>query len=801
MVMRSCDECQPLDGSSRVRLCRTCAKANQEALEDLSLVRTEERFTESMAKAEWQKRTSTVGGGRDLFWENVPKLKDALEAYLEKRRGDRRREKGATFRWVDKIGAEQTARTTLSVVLDHFPSTRKLRHASLEVAKRLQMELVARRVPRKDSAFEKGERFRVGLELIEEVEELGLVRLKRLDRAKHVVPTEEALRALAEQNDALRWRWPLFAPMLMRPRPWAEGEGGYRFALKGQLRLIHGAKGKPDPLPLVRRSLDKIQDTTWRVDESVLRLVQEIVSEGRGELGLPDFPQRAAATCENEPDDPWEWDIPDQPLDWWQWRGVQREASARRRVEQTLVIAEELCGVEIWFPHYMDWRGRIYPVAGAGVWDDDKYGGVFNPQAGDLARALLRFSKGKPLGQDGASWMALHGANCYGGDLGRESKDARVAWIEAHAAEIAQAAHSPRQSDLLRDAKEPLQFYAFAREWSAYMERKREGRGDAFVSHLPCGQDASCNGMQHFAALWRDEATAAKVNLLRSSPSDRPNDLYTSVADNARQRLIQAANDGDERAVRWAHLADDILTRDAIKRPAMTFVYGATLEGFTLQVVEHTERVTRSPQYAFTNEKPFVAMYGDYRFLAQILWDALEEETPGAVHGREWLQEVARAFVSVNRPVSWTVPITRLQVVQDGRKYMEQEVYRIKTKRQKLVEYRPTDRAKETKQVNGIAPNVIHSLDAAALALTIQRAFEEGVRSFGVVHDCYHVLAADAAAVAQAAREAFVRLHEEPILELLYERFSTQTGETVPVPSDMGSLDIRDVLRAEYFLI
>lgn len=43
----------------------------------------------------------------------------------------------------------------------------------------------------------------------------------------------------------------------------------------------------------------------------------------------------------------------------------------------------------------------------------------------------------------------------------------------------------------------------------------------------PCGQDGSCNGLQHYAALGRDSAGAASVNLM---PSDLPQDVYREVA-------------------------------------------------------------------------------------------------------------------------------------------------------------------------------------------------------------------------------------------------------------------------------
>lgn len=48
-----------------------------------------------------------------------------------------------------------------------------------------------------------------------------------------------------------------------------------------------------------------------------------------------------------------------------------------------------------------------------------------------------------------------------------------------------------------------------------------------YVSHFPVHQDGSCNGLQHYAALGRDEAGACSVNLM---PQELPQDVYSCVA-------------------------------------------------------------------------------------------------------------------------------------------------------------------------------------------------------------------------------------------------------------------------------
>lgn len=55
----------------------------------------------------------------------------------------------------------------------------------------------------------------------------------------------------------------------------------------------------------------------------------------------------------------------------------------------------------------------------------------------------------------------------------------------------------------------------------------RSGDPENFISHLPVHQDGSCNGLQHYAALGRDEYGGKQVNVL---PSERPEDVYAEVS-------------------------------------------------------------------------------------------------------------------------------------------------------------------------------------------------------------------------------------------------------------------------------
>ena len=48
-----------------------------------------------------------------------------------------------------------------------------------------------------------------------------------------------------------------------------------------------------------------------------------------------------------------------------------------------------------------------------------------------------------------------------------------------------------------------------------------------------------------------------------------------------------------------------------------------------------------------------------------------------------------------------------------------------------------TDDLDPRKQSNGVAPNVVHSLDAAGLVLTVNESWKRGLYDFAMIHDSF----------------------------------------------------------------
>lgn len=126
------------------------------------------------------------------------------------------------------------------------------------------------------------------------------------------------------------------------------------------------------------------------------------------------------------------------------------------------------------------------------------------------------------------------------------------------------------------ESEEPWQTLACCMEIAKALESDDV---ESFVSHFPIHQDGSCNGLQHYAALGRDQVGAESVNL---APSRVPQDVYSAVAalvEKLRQR--DAQND-----VVVAKVLDGFIKRKVIKQTVMTTVYGVTRYGARLQIAK-----------------------------------------------------------------------------------------------------------------------------------------------------------------------------------------------------------------------
>lgn len=598
---------------------------------------------------------------------------------------------------------------------------------------------------------------------------------------------------------------PLSLPMVVPPRPWnAPYNGGYltrplSYALiKTQNRNLL-EEYKSIDMPKIYRAVNALQDTPWQINKAVLKVMSEIWESGGSLGGLPmrddePTPAKSYSDPEENPEAHRAWRVEAAKVH----ERNMKLRHARRIMGHKLRLADKFKEFEaIYFPHVLDWRGRIYPVAVH-----------LNPQADDAGKSLLSFSEGKPLGNNGAFWLAVHGANCAGVD--KVSFEDRVQWVQDHEQEILDSAFDPLDGKRFwAEQDSPFQFLAFCFEWAGYTLQ-----GHAYVSHLSVSWDGSCNGLQNYSAMLKDEIGGKATNLI---PSDTPSDIYSEVAKEAQAIVevdaalpmpeVKPRKSGDKKTEAEV-LRDKIIAannwkgkiaRSIAKRPTMTLPYGAGRYGFSDQIQAELVKLSANKPQPYLEGEDFPnAVY-----LAEVIEEAIGNVVVKAKQAMDWLKEVARIAASDGLPIHWDTPSGFL-VVQDYRKYdgvrIDSTIAGVRTQLTLRVE---TDAIDTRKQAQGIAPNFVHSMDASHLVLTVNKCLDNGITSLAMIHDSYGTHAADADMLSEQLREAFIEQYTGDVLAVFIENLRQQLPEELmkqlPMPPTQGNLDLAGVRASRYF--
>lgn len=620
--------------------------------------------------------------------------------------------------------------------------------------------------------------------------------------------TEKASGYLTELRELEAWMHPAFKPMVLPPRPWVSFDTGcyYSEALSRHVKLLRTsskehrsmvtkaiASGLMQPC---LESLNTIQATPWRINWKALLVVRWAWEQG---VSLDSFPPRNPLPKPPRPDN-WE-DLEEGRKKAWRIkaskvaernRGIVGEAMV---IQQDLQTATEMSAYDrFYLPYSMDFRGRVYAIP------------HFSIQRSDYVRSLFEFADGVPLGPDGLYWLAVHLANC--GDFDKMSKrplDERVKWVTDNTAMIEKVANDPFGTfDIWRRADAPFQFVAAAMEWA---EAIKDPEG--YVSHLPIALDGSNSGLQHYSATMRS-MEGALVNLVAD---ETPADVYQVVCDKAKALVERDATNGDEVA---AVVLKNGVTRSIVKRNVMTFAYSSEQYGFAQQQREDLMKPLslevlegRLEEHPYGSDHGFAASL----YIAKVVWSAVNEVVKDASLGMKFFQKCAQVLAHEAKALHWYTPVG-LPVLH---KYVTYEMRRIKLwlfdksvaiqDNDKLREVRANVRVKPTeiinkeKQKSAVAPNIIHSLDAAHLMLTVLEAHEVGVNHFSLIHDSFGTHAGNTTKFFQIIRETFVQMYEEydPLEEIHRATLKAADDKAkVPQPPVRGPLDIRGVIDSLY---
>lgn len=571
--------------------------------------------------------------------------------------------------------------------------------------------------------------------------------------------------------------YPSFLPLKAPPLAWTSmTEGGYHTPLMSMKFIKYKGHAHRDyvkaNIPHKHlAAVNKMQRTAWQINEEVLEVQSNVYHQGL-KIGIPsnvvikpnEFPEHLKSIDKEDL-------TPSQVDEVTAWKAAAKACYGKERQRKGKVLAfmqghKLACELRDWdklyFVYTCDFRGRIY-CATSGL----------SPQGADPAKGLLRFAKAVRLGDTGVKWLAIHGANTYGVD--KVSFDDRVQWVADNKANIMRVVEDPINArEFWGEADKPYQFLAFCLEWG----KCNYGINKNAMSQLPIGLDGSCNGLQHFSAMLRDEVGAQATNL---TVAEKPNDIYKQVADLTLAKLQALADEEDcPLARKWLSVG---VTRKCAKRPVMTLPYGATQQSARIYIMD----------YVMDNWAKFELdechQWEYAKYLTPILWDAIGEIVIAARGAMTWLQKNTK-----NEFMSWLTPIG-FPVYQF---YKNVEVKRVTTMLDGAIQLKVRDFLDvgtpiKSRQRSGIAPNFLHSIDSTHMVMTINGT---NFTSYAMIHDDFGTHAGNTEELYLSIRKAFKKLYANcnPLVE--YAKQMDIPLDTLP---RAGEYEINDIDDATYF--
>ncbi|XP_059474955.1 DNA-directed RNA polymerase, mitochondrial [Neocloeon triangulifer] len=589
-------------------------------------------------------------------------------------------------------------------------------------------------------------------------------------------------------------------PMLSPPVPWTSIRfGGYliksteivRLPLHAYLQWNRMDKAPVQQIYPAFDSLNQLGSIPWKVNEPMLDVILKVfTSGGSSKLDVPEpptaftgFDQTTAETAESVENKKYE--VYKQQL-----------AVRRHKAEMYSLWCDALYKLSLanhyrkdifWFPHNMDFRGRVYPCSPH-----------LNHLGSDLARSILCFAKGEPLGKHGLDWLKIHVINLTGLKK-KNSKADRLKYANEMMPEILDSADNPVEGrQWWMESDEPWQTLAACMEISNAV---RSPNPENYVSSFPIHQDGSCNGLQHYAALGRDTAGALSVNL---SPADIPQDVYSCVVALVEQERAEDAAKG----VQIAQVLNGFVERKVIKQTVMTTVYGVTRYGARLQIAKQLKDLDNFP-------KDMVWQASSY--LSSKTFASLGSLFTSAKEIQDWLTDCARLISRIkSKNVEWVTPLG-LPVVQPYIKETKAPEMSSNSSTkyiQSLFNMDSFSQPNTVKQKNAFPPNFIHSLDSSHMMLTSLHCEQKGI-TFASVHDCFWTHPSTVDKMNEICRKQFVALHSQPILEdlskFLFDKFGSNMahGELLADTQKLndvllqvppkGDFDLSKVLKSIYF--
>ena len=249
-------------------------------------------------------------------------------------------------------------------------------------------------------------------------------------------------------------------------------------------------------------------------------------------------------------------------------------------------------------------------------------------------------------------------------------------------------------------------------------------------------------------------------------PADRPQDAYKVVAEVSKWNIPDRLR--------------DIWDRKCVKRTVMTIPYNA--KPFSNRTYIKDALI----------EKNIEIDKDELTQTVQAVRDAMQNVVPGPMSVMKWIEdEVAKALNRGMAEIGWVTPsgfIVHQRIMKKHVQFLELKLLG----RCKLsIATDDTDEPDRSRHKAATAPNLIHSLDASLLHLSVQR-FDSPI---ALIHDSVLCRATDMSTLSSIVRETYMELFAKQ--DYLTEFARQIMAETEP--PIIGDLEPSSVIDSTYF--
>lgn len=580
------------------------------------------------------------------------------------------------------------------------------------------------------------------------------------------------------------------------PRNWSDAVSGAFVVARVDKRRAELIRESGDLMDTVAgRAFQRLQETPYAINEPMLQIIRQLI-------------------CVYDAGHPTPLAFDTDKL------SKTAKSLMRSALITTLNIADAVGDSVFYTPMFFDFRGRMYKAVMS-----------LNDQMDDANKSLLLIADRPALGENGAFYLFLHASNCWGNDKAR--LEDRVAFTKAHLDEWISYAEDPLNNTGWFKADAPFSFLAVCLELKNLREWVKAGyEVESFRSGIVVYFDGSNNGLQHMAAMLRDAHLGKLVNLTEEEENQ---DGYSYIAsrlfhDFERElesigatqlqelreafatfrvlfddytAALEACEDVEEAksirnerkelyleskpiikeyaAAHWVETADSQKKRrKLVKRGVMTLGYGVTVGGMAQQVVDDFDEDELARTEILLRD-----------WFGRRLFQVCERDLHAVTVVREVL---ATAVVRNSDPIIRWVSPSGFPVVMYAFKSEDRDLELENFEEGRLggitiSRIVTVEEFKRSAAVNGISPNVVHSLDAAHLASVVDSA----TFPLTTIHDSFGAAPGNADDLFYLVRQKFLEMYSQDVFKDILE----QLGHPDLVP-EYGELDLTAVNRSEY---